>query len=350
MKCLKVAVWKGGEAVRILGKLGLREFEFKILRDNGFLLIPIKQAIANSDLEKVKEKIGFFEVVECEAEKVEKRKTSIVEFLRGRIPEEMLKLVPSSFDVVGHVAIIKIPEELRGFEGLIGQALIETHKNIKTVLARETAVGGRFRLRGFRLVAGEDKTETFHRENGCIFFLDVKKAFFSPRLAGERLRVSGLVGEGETVVDMFAGVGPFSILIAKRHRNVRVYAVDINPDAFSYLKKNIVLNRVEGKVLPILGDIEVVAKEINGKIDRAIMNLPEDSFKHLKTAYRLLDGDGFIHFYCFEDEPNPIEKASGKVKEVVEGFGGNCKIVFGRLVKEIAPRRWMVGLDILLKN
>ncbi len=350
MKCLKVPIKKGEETLKILRQHSLKADGFKIMRENGFLLIPVKETVTVKDLENVRNRIGSLELVECKVEKVEQKKISITDFLRGKLPEELLNFIPSSFDVIGHVAIVKIPLELKKYEQLIGQALIETHKNIKTVLAKETAVTGKFRLRDFRLIAGENKTETIHKEYGCSFFLDVKKTFFSPRLANEHFRISSLVNEGETIVDMFAGVGPFSILIAKKHRNVKVYAIDANPDAIEYLKRNIALNKVEDKVFPILGDVEEASKSIEKeKINRVIMNLPEESFRYLKTACNLLKVGGIIHFYCFEDEPNPLEKASRKLKEAVKTVSGrDGKIIFGKLVKEVAPRRWMIGLDFLL--
>ena len=350
MNCLKVNIHDGEKAIKLLDKLGLRLVEFKVLKKDNFLFIPVKQLDLNV-LDKIRLEVGFVEVVQCEVEEKPKRK-SLVEVLKEKVPETLIRYVPRSFDLVGHIAIIEVPEELRSYEDLIGQALMEIHKNVKTVLAKKTGIAGMFRLRDYRLVAGENQTETIHKEYGCRFLLDVKKTYFSPRLAEEHFRVSNLVGKGEVVVDMFTGVGPFSILIAKKVKDDKVYAVDINPYAIMYLKKNIELNRVEGKIIPILGDIEKVVEQIGKeKANRVIMNLPENSYRYLKTACNLLMEKGIIHFYCFENEPNPLEEASKKLKNTVWKVSGRLgKIIHSKLVKQVAPRKWMVSLDFLLNK
>jgi tRNA (guanine37-N1)-methyltransferase len=109
------------------------------------------------------------------------------------------------------------------------------------------------------------------KEHGCEYHLDLSEVYFSPRLSYEHSRVASQVEEKETVVDMFAGVGPFSILIAKTHEDVKVYAVDVNPDATRYLERNIIVNGVMGKVVPVLGDAkEIVHERLRGAADRVM--------------------------------------------------------------------------------
>ncbi|RLI05710.1 hypothetical protein DRO26_01460 [Candidatus Bathyarchaeota archaeon] len=347
VECLKVPLKKGEETIKLLDKFNFRETCLEIKKQNDFLLIPVKK-IDIKTFDEIKSKIGFVELVKCEP-KVKYERKNLVKVLEEKIPKTLLKYVPRSFDIVGHVAILEIPEELKTYEHVVGQALLEVHKNVKTVLAKQTSVTGKFRLRSYKLIAGEEKTETIHREYGCRFLLDVRKVYFSPRLAEEHFRVSKLVKEGETVVDMFAGIGPFSILIAKNHVDVKVYAIDANPDAFLYLEKNVALNKVKDKVFPIFGDVEKAVEKVKEKADRVIMNLPESSFNYLGTACKILKKEGMIHFYCFAEEPNPIEKASRKLEDTIKNSCGRFgKLVYGRLVKQMAPRVWLVVLDYSL--
>ena len=124
----------------------------------------------------------------------------------------------------------------------------------RTVLAKSGAIEGVYRLRDFEVIAGVKNTVTVYTEYGCVYHVDVAKAYFSPRLSTEHNRVASNVKKGETVVDLFAGVGPFAIPIAKKIKNVQVYAIDVNPDAIALLKRNIAVNRAEKQVVPFLGD------------------------------------------------------------------------------------------------
>jgi tRNA (guanine37-N1)-methyltransferase len=151
------------------------------------------------------------------------------------------------------------------------------------VLGEAGPVSGEFRLREFVHLAGEERTFTVHRENGCAFEVDLAKAYFSPRLSGERSRVVSLVREGERVLDMFSGVGPFAIQVAK-HRKVPVTAVELNPDAYRFLVRNVALNRVDRLVEPINEDARKVASSRPKAYDRVIMNHPSASLDFLREA------------------------------------------------------------------
>ena len=135
--------------------------------------------------------------------------------------------------------------------------------------------------------------------------LDVYKR---QRLATERRRLSQQVADKEIIVDMFTGIGPFSISIAKEH-TVKIYAIDINPDAYKYLKENIKLNKPEGTVIPLLGDVKEVLKGLNIKSDRIIMNLPGTAWSFLDIAIKSLKSGGVLHYYEFASEFQiPIDK------------------------------------------
>jgi tRNA (guanine37-N1)-methyltransferase len=276
---------------------------------------------------------------------------TIQEMLADQLPPNLLANIPHAFDFVGDIAIVEIPKELEPYSAVIGEAILKTHRNIKTVLAKAGAVSGVFRLRGFKLIAGESKTETVQKEFGCQYYVDVAKAYFSPRLSHEHKRIALLVRENETVLDLFAGVGPFSILIAKTHKNVNVYAVDVNPSAIDHLKKNVRLNRVIEKVYPVLGDARRVVKEKFSHIaDRVIMNLPETASEFVDVACQALKTDGgMIHFYSFTSDSDMVENVQRVFVQKVEASGRRVEAVQFKFVRETAPHEHQLVLDALVR-
>jgi len=276
-----------------------------------------------------------------------------LDLLGDKLPPHALASLPHAIDFVGDIAVLKMPPELREHRKTIGEAILKGHRRVHTVLAKSGAVSGEYRLREFEVIAGDEKTETVHREHGCVFHVDLAKAYFSPRLSYEHLRVASQVQEDETVLDMFAGVGPFSILAAKKCDKIRVYAVDINPEAFRYLKKNVLANRVEVKVTPILGDVRAIVEErLGGLVDRVIMNLPEKAKEYVDVACEALKPQGGVmHFYEFSSESNPLETVKNRLAEAVKKTGYEAsKVLLTRAVREIAPFTYQVVVDAQIKG
>ena len=168
-------------------------------------------------------------------------------------PEELTGIY-NSFDLIGDIAIVKSRTSTSQYAQAVAKQIMAVHKGVKTVFAQTSPVTGDFRVRALKLLAGENKTTTKYKESGCVFAVDVEKCYFSPRLSHERARIARLVKSGETVVNMFAGVGCFSVVIAKTASQTKVYSIDVNPTAFRYMEENVRINRVYGAVIPILGD------------------------------------------------------------------------------------------------
>ena len=187
----------------------------------------------------------------------------------------------------------------------VANQIMAIHKSVKTVFTQTSPILGDFRVRELKLLAGENKTNTKHKESGCVFAVDVEKCYFSPRLSHERLRIASLVKSGETVVNMFAGVGCFSIIIAKTVNQTKVYSIDVNPVAVQYMEENVRVNRVYGKVIPLLGDSkDIINAQLQGKADRVLMPLPEKALEYLPYAVSALKKDGgWIHYYDFQHAP-----------------------------------------------
>jgi tRNA (guanine37-N1)-methyltransferase len=338
----------GEKAIILANKLKIVSRELEIQRNKEFLYIPLIRQLSKTELKILKGKISNLEILTYTFSERKKQAKIFVELLESKLPSHLLASLPRAIDFVGDIAIIEIPQELDAHKRMIGEAILETHKNVRTVLAKASAVSGTYRLREFSVIAGEPKTETIHKEHGCQYYVDLAKAYFSPRLSYEHNRVASLVNEGETVVDLFAGVGPFAVQIAKTHENVKVYAVDVNPDAVEFLKKNIRLNRVEGKVHPILGDAkQVVEERLSGVADRVVMNLPEKAIEFVDaTCKTIKPTGGIVHFYSFVDASDSLENVKLRFIEAVEKCERKVeKTLFSRLVRATAPYEWQVVLD-----
>ncbi len=269
--------------------------------------------------------------------------------LRDRIPENVLYKVPRSYDVIGSkqkaVAVIELPEGLREHEVAIANALMSIQKNVKSVLVKESKRVGEYRTRELRLVAGDPDTEVLHKESGCLFRLDPKVVYFSPRECTERERVAEAVVEGEEVLVMFSGVGPFPICIAKRHRNVRVTAVELNPEAHNYCVENIHLNGVGDRVTAIRGDVREVCKGIGRDFDRVMMPLPKGAHKFLDVAIPVLKYSGILHFYHWAPEDDLFTEGEWLVGKAAKNLGLKAEFIDRVRISQYSPRIWKIRLD-----
>ncbi len=257
----------------------------------------------------------------------------------------------SAFDMIGDLAIIKMPNHPEIDAGEVARSVMARHKNIKSVFVQTTEVDGDFRLRELTNVGGENRTSTLYRESGCLFKVDVAKCYFSPRLSGERARIANLVENGETVVNMFAGVGCFSIAIAKRANNVKVYSIDINSAAVEFMIENIRLNGVYARVIPILGNaIDVINERLHGCADRVLMPLPEKALEYLPVAVSALKQEGgWIHPHIFIHAiktENPCEIIKQKLAESFNSLDLGYEIATTRIVRSTGPNWWQIVADI----
>lgn len=275
--------------------------------------------------------------------------------LADKLNSEELKRIYKSYDIVGDIAIIRVPEPQLRYSKLIAEAIMTIHKEVKSVWRQSSSVSGDFRLRKLEHILGKETTETCYREHGCVYKTDLKKAYFSPRLSYERMRIAGLIQKGETVVNMFAGVGCYSITIAKHSAPMKVYSVDVNPSAFQYLRENIRLNRVEAVVVPLQGDAkEMIGMELQNVADRVLMPLPELAYDYLDYArLALKPAGGWIHYYSFEHakkSEDPVQKAEKHVLEKLGRLDDGFQVSRGRVVRTIGPRWFQVVLDIHVGN
>ncbi len=250
------------------------------------------------------------------------------------------------FELIGDIAIIEKPSKKEAAD------LLKSNKRIKSVFGKKSARMGVFRTRKLVWLAGEKNSVTMHVENKCRFLVDVKKDYFSSRLSFERARVANLIKKNEKVLVLFAGVGPFAVLCAKKGADVT--AVEINPHAVKYLKENAELNKV--KINCVLGDAFKEIVRLGGDADRILLPLPFGSDDFLPDVLKICKKGCVIHYYThssfrseekkklkpFQDVIERVEKAC--VKEKVK-----CKIIFKRVVGGYSPNVRRVVLDLALK-
>ncbi len=314
--CIRVPRKEGEKTRRKLIEMGAIDQGLKIKADNEHILIPVIMQIETYDIEK-----GDFEAL--------RRKESIVE-----IPG-----CAAAFEQIGDIAIIDRHEPQAT---KVAEVLIRQNK-IKTVLQAETSVSGEYRTRKFEILTGEKKTETIYKENGCRYLLDLARVYFTPRLGTERMRVANQVHDGDKVVDMFAGVGPFGILIAKKYPATHVIAIDKNPDAIYYLKENAKLNKVKNVEIRE-GDARDTAKGISGA-DHVIMNLPHSGLEFMDLALGMIKKGGIIHFYAIAQEDDLFDGILRKIEEGAGGSGFQINPVNKRIVRPYAPYQYNICIE-----
>lgn len=270
---------------------------------------------------------------------------NLKEALRGELTEEEFEDLVTSFDVVGDIAVIKVPDSLLKKKEAIGEALMRVHRNVNTVLRQSTPVKGEYRTRDLEVIAGDSKTETTHTEYGCKFKVDLAEVYFSPRLSKERYRIAEQVNSGDVIINMFAGVGCYSIIIARYGEPKKVYSIDKNLVAVDYMRSNIKVNKVSGKVVPVEGDARnVIENHLRESSDRVLMPLPEfgrDFFDVALSGLRV--GGGVVHFYDYGEEPDlfgpSFEFAKSSTDRDIELKGK-------RVVRSYAPKLYHIVLDL----
>lgn len=263
--------------------------------------------------------------------------------------EESNELI-SAFDQIGDIIIVRIPDSLLSKKKKIGEVLLNEVKVAKSVFYQASDVKGDYRTRKLEILAGEDKTETQYREHGCRFLVDVEKAFFSPRLSTERQRIAELTKNNETVVNMFAGVGMFSIMIAKS-KKAKVYSIDVNPIASKLCEKNIQINKLAGEVISINGDAaEIIEEKLQDKSDRTLMLLPERSDEFLESAISATKNNGIIHYYSHIHADKKSQAGKQSEEHFLSITPVQSEILGSKIVRAVGPRYYQTVVDVRISK
>ena len=345
---IKVSKSQGEKTITLATKFGLADKSLVIQREEESLCIPLLREPQGIELATLKSQIPNFKLYTAVFSEKQLPPETLTQALQDKLPPDLLDKIPQAFDIIGDIVVIDIPPQLKPYQNTIGEAIMQTQKNVAAVLGKAGDISGVFRVRDYDFIAGEHKTKTIHKEFGCQYHVDIAKAYFSPRLSHEHERVAALVQDGETVVDLFAGVGPFSVLIGKRNPKGKVYAVDLNPDAVELLTVNIRANKIENHVFPFLADArEIAATKLKGTADRVIMNLPETAIDFVDAACNATKPQGgVVHFYGFVRSPDTVENLKQHFSELVEKNGRRVEaFLYAKSIRETAPFESQVVLD-----
>lgn len=307
---------------------GLMNMEYRIKAGDDYGYIPIN------------EDVDDYEIVDIELEPMKRVPHNFSELLEGELTEEEIENLRTSFDTIGDIVILEIPEDLQDKKFKIGEAALKFTKR-RSIYMKKSAIKGTTRVRDLEFLAGVDDSVTIHKEHGARLKLDVREVYFSPRLATERKRVMQSVREGEEILDMFCGIGPFPIVIA-RNKNVEITSVDINESAIRYLDENIRMNKLKGSITTFTGDVREVSKSFKSKFDRIIMNLPGLAYTFLDVAVDLIKDGGIINYYEFSDS---YEQGIKRLTDAANAVGKDVEIINCRKVKSTSPGEWHVAID-----
>jgi tRNA wybutosine-synthesizing protein 2 len=258
------------------------------------------------------------------------------------ISEDLMGYLPRKWELLGDVLLLKLPLELEDFKEEIAKVYAK-ELGAKTVL-EDLGIEGMLREPHVEILWGAE-TETIHKENGVKFKLDCAQVMFSSGNVDERIRMATISKPDEVVVDMFAGIGFFSIPMAVHSKSKKIYALEINPIAHHYLHENVLLNGVENIIEPILGDNRNFKQK--GIADRIVMGYLEDTHLFLPKAFEILkEKGGVIHYH--EKCPNEIldKRPFENVQKVVREKGYELELLNQRNIKSYAPGVSHVVLDV----
>lgn len=256
-----------------------------------------------------------------------------------------------AFEIIGKILIIREVVDKKTLKEFAKEKM-NKHSYINTVVVQTSKIQGQERRRNLKHLMGENTFATIYKEHGNSFYVDLEKAFFSPRLSYERQRIVNLVKKNEKILNFFAGVGPFGISIASKHSDCEVHSIEINEFAYQYLCKNIELNKCQDRVFPHLGDaFEIVPGKFSNQVDRILLPLPMEADKALPLAIdSLKQGKGFIHWQLTEkihSEDTIKDIVESRLDRIsLEKISRKASINSIRIIRWLAPRIAHIAIDL----
>ncbi|PIN99251.1 MAG: class I SAM-dependent methyltransferase family protein [Candidatus Diapherotrites archaeon CG10_big_fil_rev_8_21_14_0_10_31_34] len=270
---------------------------------------------------------------------------NLKEVLKSKLTKKELAVFTKSFDSLGNIVVIEIPKELEKKEKLIGNTIIQLNKNIKTVCKIAGPHKGKYRLQKLKIIAGEKNFIAEYKESNSKFVFDVRKTFFSPRLGTERLRISKLIKKDEMVGCFFAGVGPYPIVFARNSEMKKAVAVELNPEAIKFMKKNIELNKCTEKITVIKDDVNKLGLKLKNSFDRIVMPMPHGGETFLSATLKTLKKGGVIHFYQVLEKETAFDTAIERAKKECIKQKRNFVLLDKRKVRPFSATKMQVVID-----
>jgi tRNA wybutosine-synthesizing protein 2 len=326
-KAVRVIVEESESVRQKLISLSALDKSRKLLKKDGFIEIPVTENFRTNE----------FTLIDQDNSEYYLQEKTVFNDLD--IPESEKNLLPRGWQILGDIIIVALHEKLTDRKVMVGNALLSYYPGCKTVLL-DRGISGQMRQPDREIIAGKDTTETMHKENGCLFKLDAMQVMFSQGNLAEKKRMSEL-GKDEIVVDMFAGIGYFSIPMAVHAKPKKIFSIEINPVSFGYLKENIALNRVGDIIEPVAGDcVKVTPRSIANRVIMGYL----DGQDYLETGINALSPGGILHYH--EAVPEAIEsRPVDRIIEVSRKIGRNVEITGQRRIKKYAPGVWHVVVD-----
>jgi len=280
-------------------------------------------------------------------------KENLKEKLKDKLDEKELELLPAGFQNLGELIILNLKSEVKKHKKLIGEKVLELYPRVKTVCSNNGEIKGEFREPQIEVIAGERKTEVIVLENGCKYKFDVRKLMFAKGNINERVRIARDVKPGEVIVDMFSGLGYFTVPIGKLSMAKRIYSIEKNKNAVYYLKENLKLNNINN-VEVFEGDNRKIIPELVKKgivADRVVMGYLPPPKDFLEDAFKIVKKGSIIHYEDLlldEKLKEEADKSFKMIAEVASKFGFRVKLMSVNFVKGYRPRVGHYVLDILV--
>lgn len=257
------------------------------------------------------------------------------------IPAKKLKYLPHGYFIIGDILLIKLKPEVYGYRKIIAKEILNILPYIRTVCLQRQ-IKGKTRRPKIEVLVG-NRTKTVHMEHGKKFAIDVSKLMWSKGNKTERIRLIKQVKSGETIVDMFAGIGYFSVFLAEKCK--KIYAIEINPVACRYLHKNLQLNKIKN-VKVLRGDCRKFPKL---QAHRIIMGYLYETEKFLPFALKIVRKKGIIHLHRIA-RVNELEKIKRKILSIGKKYKFNIKVLKIKKVKSYSPKTWHWVFDLRVKG
>lgn len=269
-------------------------------------------------------------------------------FLHDRLSPAELNCLVRSYDVIGDIAIIIIPDQLIAKEHLIGEAILRNNRRIKVVAKRVGNYGGEYRTIGLEIIAGENRKETEHKEFGVRLLVNPERVYFSVRSCTERKRIADIITEGENVLVLFSGIAPYPLVISANSNAGQIVGIEKNPDAYEFGLRNLKRNKKIKNVQLYCGDVCEVLPKLETRFDRIVMPLPTRAEEFLDIAVKALKENGTLHYYDMQKSDN--------FKESLHKVNACClrvkrKLLAGKVIKcgHCAPRTFRICVDAVIR-
>lgn len=241
----------------------------------------------------------------------------IKKIFEKKLTKKEADLVPSSFDIVGDILIFSdFPEELKKKEKKIAKILLDNFKNVKVVCKKTKKYSGKYRTPKFKIIGGENRKITEHKENNTRIKINIEKCYFSPRTSTERKRIYQKVKKNEEILVMFSGVAPLPCVLSKNSNPKNIVGIEVNPEAHKFGVENVKINKLNNVEL-IKGDVKKIIPKLTRKFNRILMPLPKGAEKFLKEALNVAKKGTIIHLYNFGAEE--------EIKQIKENIEKICK-------------------------